>query len=98
VPAFSIVRNHLHVDHAPHRTEFNNLKFEASIKQIETELEGTNSQISAILATYFLFQGVGPFLWSAVSEIKGRKVRIPYPYLTLVLFLFSSLLRMSLDP
>jgi MFS family permease len=87
VPAFSIVRNNLHVDHTPHLTEFNNLKFKASIKQIETELEATSSQISAILATYFIFQGVGPFLWSAVSEIKGRKVKIPYPHLTLVHFL-----------
>jgi hypothetical protein len=76
----SIVRNLLHVDsgHVPDRTEFNNLKFEAAIKQIETELKATSNQVSPILSAYLFLQGVGPLLWSAVSEIKGRKVKVPF--------------------
>ena len=61
-------------------TEFIHLKFEAAIKQIETEFKANSNQISAILATYFVLQGVGPLLWTPISEIKGRKVKIPYPY------------------
>jgi hypothetical protein len=80
VAPYSIVRNLLHVDsgHVPDRTEFNNLKFEAAIKQIETELKATSNQVSPILSAYLFLQGVGPLLWSAVSEIKGRKVKVPF--------------------
>lgn len=40
---------------------------------IEADLHATNSQISWTLAVFQIIQGNFPLLWSAVSEIKGRK-------------------------
>ncbi|KAI0298143.1 major facilitator superfamily domain-containing protein [Multifurca ochricompacta] len=48
--------------------------FNPAIKQIETDLRATSSQISLIQAMFIVFQGVTPLLWMAISEIKGRKV------------------------
>jgi len=42
--------------------------------QIEEELHATASQISLSLSLFILGQGNFPVLWSAVSEIKGRKL------------------------
>jgi hypothetical protein len=50
---------------------------EAAIKQIETDLKATSNQISPVLAAHIILQGVGPVLWTSISEVKGRKVRIP---------------------
>lgn len=89
--AYLIVRNLLHVPHlrpSPSVTEFDNIKFEAAIKQIETDLKVTSGQVSPVLGAFIILQGVGPLLWCPISEIKGRKVKIPYPrFLTHVLFL-----------
>jgi MFS family permease len=57
---------------------FDNLKFEAAIKQIETDLKATSGQVSPVLGVFIILQGVGPLLWCPISEIKGRKVKIPY--------------------
>ena len=49
---------------------------EASIKQIETDLRTTSEKISLSLSLFiFVLCGV-PLLWTSISEIKGRKVRI----------------------
>lgn len=41
---------------------------------MERQLPATSSQISLSLSLFILLQGVVPLVWSAVSEIKGRKV------------------------
>lgn len=46
----------------------------ASIKDIEKELNASSSDISLTLSLFVLVQGIGPLLWTAISEIKGRKV------------------------
>lgn len=46
----------------------------ASNAEMEAELPATSSQISLTVSLFILFQGVMPLLWSAVSELKGRKV------------------------
>ncbi|KAG1823574.1 major facilitator superfamily domain-containing protein [Suillus subaureus] len=40
---------------------------------IEVDLHATSSQISWTLAAFLIIQGNFPLLWSAASEIKGRK-------------------------
>ena len=47
----------------------------AANSQIEQELHATASQISLSLSLFILVQGNFPLVWSAVGEIKGRKVR-----------------------
>ena len=47
----------------------------AANSQIEQELHATASQISLSLSLFLLVQGNFPLVWSAASEIKGRKVR-----------------------
>ncbi|KAG6336870.1 hypothetical protein ID866_2228 [Astraeus odoratus] len=42
--------------------------------QIEQQLHATSEQISLSLSLFILVQGNFPVLWSAVSEIKGRKL------------------------
>ncbi|KAF8546911.1 MFS general substrate transporter [Imleria badia] len=42
--------------------------------QIEQELHATASEISLSLSLFILVQGNFPLVWSAVSEIKGRKL------------------------
>uniref|UniRef100_A0A0W0FF27 Major facilitator superfamily (MFS) profile domain-containing protein n=1 Tax=Moniliophthora roreri TaxID=221103 RepID=A0A0W0FF27_MONRR len=44
-----------------------------SIEQMEADLNASSSQISLTIALFILFQGAMPLLWSAVSEVKGRK-------------------------
>lgn len=46
----------------------------AANSQIEQELHTTASKISLSLSLFILVQGNFPVIWSAVSEIKGRKV------------------------
>ncbi|KAL0062974.1 hypothetical protein AAF712_010105 [Marasmius tenuissimus] len=45
----------------------------ASIAQMEEQLNATSSQISLTIALFILVQGCMPLLWSAISEVKGRK-------------------------
>lgn len=46
--------------------------------QIEQDLHATKIQISWTLAAFIIVQGTFPLVWSAASEIKGRKVRYSY--------------------
>ena len=46
----------------------------AAINDIKAELHATDQEISLSLSLFLLFQGVMPLLWSALSEIRGRKV------------------------
>ncbi|KAJ7889930.1 vacuolar DHA amino acid exporter [Mycena olivaceomarginata] len=45
-----------------------------AIAEMETDLPATASQISLSLSLFIAFQGVMPLFWSAVSEVKGRKL------------------------
>ncbi|KAJ8516988.1 hypothetical protein ONZ45_g5755 [Pleurotus djamor] len=45
-----------------------------AIQQMEEQLPATSSQISLSLSLFILSQGVVPLIWSAISEIKGRKL------------------------
>lgn len=47
----------------------------ASISQIESQLNATSGEISLSLSLFILIQGSFPLLWTAFSEIYGRKVR-----------------------
>lgn len=48
---------------------------------IQEDLQATSSQISWTLAAFQLIQGNFPLLWSATSEIIGRKVGLGVPFL-----------------
>ncbi|KAL4256357.1 MFS transporter superfamily protein [Pleurotus pulmonarius] len=45
-----------------------------AIQQMEEQLPATSSQISLSLSLFILLQGTVPLLWSALSEIKGRRL------------------------
>jgi hypothetical protein len=66
----------------PCLAEFNNPKFEAAIKQIETDLKAPSGQVGPVRGVFIILKVVGPLLWCPISEIKGRKVKIPYPVST----------------
>jgi MFS family permease len=42
--------------------------------QIEQDLHASSSDISWSLSVFILVQGLFPLVWSAISEVKGRKV------------------------
>lgn len=46
----------------------------AAVKEMELDLPATSAQFSMSLAIFILVQGVVPLAWSAISEIKGRRV------------------------
>ncbi|CAE6415090.1 unnamed protein product [Rhizoctonia solani] len=48
--------------------------YNPAFAQIKRELNATNGQIALSLALFILVQGNAPILWSAISEIKGRKI------------------------
>ncbi|KAF8713191.1 MFS general substrate transporter, partial [Rhizoctonia solani] len=48
--------------------------YNPAFAQIKKELHATNGQIALSLALFILVQGNAPIIWSAVSEIKGRKI------------------------
>ncbi|KAF8517402.1 MFS general substrate transporter [Hysterangium stoloniferum] len=50
--------------------------FLAAIDDIKTELYASDQQISQTLSAYILIQGSAPLFWSAVSEIRDRKVTL----------------------
>ena len=49
---------------------------EAAINQVETDLRTTSGSVSLSLSIFIVVQGGVPLLWTAISEIKGRKVGI----------------------
>ncbi|KAL4070034.1 major facilitator superfamily domain-containing protein [Scleroderma yunnanense] len=51
----------------------------AANAQIQQELRATSGQISLTVSLSVLVQGNVPLLWSAMSEIKGRKLSWLYP-------------------
>jgi hypothetical protein len=48
----------------------------AANAQIEQQLHTNSGDISLSLSLFILIQGNFPVIWSAISEIKGRKVWI----------------------
>lgn len=46
------------------------------------DLDATEIQISWVLAAFIIVQGIFPLVWSAASEIKGRKVRYSCEWLS----------------
>ena len=48
----------------------------AAINDIKAELHATDQQISLSLSIFILVQGSTPLVWSALSEIIGRKVSL----------------------
>ncbi|KAH9950618.1 MFS general substrate transporter [Amylocystis lapponica] len=47
--------------------------YNPAISQIESDLHASPSQLSLTLSLFILIQGGFPLVWSAVSEIQGRK-------------------------
>ena len=50
--------------------------FFPALDSLKSDLNTTQTLISVSISLFILFQGVTPILWSAFSEIKGR--RLPY--------------------
>ncbi|KAH8077264.1 MFS general substrate transporter [Cristinia sonorae] len=48
--------------------------YNPAISEIEADLHASSRQISWSLSLFILFQGCVPILWSALSEVYGRKV------------------------
>ncbi|EIM87023.1 vacuolar DHA amino acid exporter [Stereum hirsutum FP-91666 SS1] len=48
--------------------------YNPAIPEIESDLHASSSDISLSLAVFILIQGGIPIAWSALSEIKGRKI------------------------
>ncbi|KZO96065.1 vacuolar DHA amino acid exporter [Calocera viscosa TUFC12733] len=57
--------------------------YNPAFNQIKAELGATSTEIALSLSLFILVQGNAPILWSAISEIKGRK---PVYLATLMLF------------
>ena len=51
-----------------------NTREPAANAQMQQQLHTSSGNISLSLSLYILLQGNVPFIWSAISEIKGRKV------------------------
>ncbi|KDR77423.1 hypothetical protein GALMADRAFT_65924 [Galerina marginata CBS 339.88] len=45
-----------------------------AVEEMEADLPATSSQFSLSISLFILVQGVMPLLWSAISEVKGRKL------------------------
>ncbi|KAF6759117.1 vacuolar DHA amino acid exporter [Ephemerocybe angulata] len=45
-----------------------------AVKEMEVDLPATSAQFSWSISMFILVQGLFPLIWSAVSEIKGRKL------------------------
>ncbi|KAN0125379.1 hypothetical protein V8E53_015541 [Lactarius tabidus] len=48
--------------------------FTPAIKQVENDLQATSGEISLMLSIVTVTQGTVPPLWTALSDIKGRKL------------------------
>jgi len=46
----------------------------AAIEEMEKNLPATDQQFSLSISLFILIQGTVPLLWTAISEVKGRKV------------------------
>ncbi|KAG6826635.1 hypothetical protein H0H92_015052 [Tricholoma furcatifolium] len=46
----------------------------AAVEQMQLDLHATSAQISWSLSSFIVIQGLMPLVWSAISEMKGRKV------------------------
>lgn len=46
----------------------------AAINDIKRDLHASDAEIALSLSTFIIVLGGSPLFWSAVSEIKGRKV------------------------
>lgn len=51
----------------------------AAISDIKRDLHASDAEIALSLSIFIIVQGGSPIFWSAVSEIKGRKVRHRVP-------------------
>ncbi|KIY69321.1 MFS general substrate transporter [Cylindrobasidium torrendii FP15055 ss-10] len=56
-----------------------------AIQDMEASLPATSSQISLSISLFILVQGSAPLLWSAISEVKGRR----FVYLVSMLIFFG---------
>ncbi|KDR77434.1 hypothetical protein GALMADRAFT_155380 [Galerina marginata CBS 339.88] len=45
-----------------------------AVEEMEADLPATSSQFSLSISMFSLVQGLMPLLWSAISEVKGRKL------------------------
>ncbi|RDB15304.1 hypothetical protein Hypma_004735 [Hypsizygus marmoreus] len=45
-----------------------------AVSQMEADLPATSSQFSLSISVFILVQGMMPLVWSAISEVKGRKL------------------------
>ncbi|KAH6911807.1 major facilitator superfamily domain-containing protein [Coprinopsis sp. MPI-PUGE-AT-0042] len=45
-----------------------------AVREMELDLPATSSQFSLSISLFILMQGLIPLVWSAISEIKGRKL------------------------
>lgn len=59
---------------APGSLKVTSFPMTAADEQMKEELPATDAQLSLSISLFILLQGSMPLLWSAVSEIKGRKV------------------------
>ena len=50
------------------------LLYLAAVQEMEQQLPATPGQFSLSIGLFVLFGGTMPLFWSAISEIKGRKV------------------------
>ncbi|EMD39683.1 hypothetical protein CERSUDRAFT_111994 [Gelatoporia subvermispora B] len=48
--------------------------YNPAISQIEAELHASDGEISLSLSIFIIIQGGFPLIWSAISEIQGRKI------------------------
>ncbi|KAG6909237.1 hypothetical protein DXG01_001419 [Tephrocybe rancida] len=46
----------------------------SAVQQMQFELPATSSQFSWSISAFILVQGLMPLIWSAISEVKGRKL------------------------
>lgn len=53
-----------------------NSRLSAAVEEMERELPATNQQFSLSISLFILIQGTVPLLWTAISEVKGRKVGV----------------------
>jgi hypothetical protein len=51
-----------------------NVISQAAIRQIQSDLQANNAEIALSISLFVIIQGSAPLVWSAISEIKGRKV------------------------
>lgn len=56
----------------------------AAVEEIERDLPATSGEFSLSISLFILFQGLFPFGWSMVSELKGRRVSAICPGIRLI--------------